>query len=126
MSATQDKSQKIAFVYQNMHALYRRGLEAAQAAPSATAPSLTGVVRGKVIKAYENSSVQAHAPAHLIGKRIEIPASIAAPAPVEKPTLSMESQRNAIESLQGNLKTLGDLHSRLRFMLKELEELVKE
>ncbi len=125
MSATQDKSQKIAFVYQNMHALYRRGLEAAKAAPSATAPSLTGVVRGKVIKAYENPSVQPHAPAHLIGKRIETPSAIA-PAPVAKPTLSMDAQRGAIESLQGNLKTLGDLHSRLRFMLKELEELVKE
>ncbi len=34
--------------------------------------------------------------------------------------------RESIESLKQNLRSLNQLHSRLRFMLKELEELVQE
>lgn len=119
MSATRDKNQKVTFVYQNLHNLYRQGLEAAKAAvvppvaggseASASKKLMTGVIRGKVIKSYE--------PVELLAKRREAVAPLAS---------SEASQRQAIESLQQNLKTLTDLHSRLRFMLKELEELVKE
>lgn len=131
MSATRDKSQKVTFVYQNLHALYRQGLAAAKAAPSFTpnsadrAEPLTGVIRGKILKvdqiAAEPAAVVTHEPALLMGKRLGSSATEAVP-----PSLTLESQRQAIQSLQDNLKTLGDLHSRLRFMLKELEELVKE
>jgi len=37
-----------------------------------------------------------------------------------------QEQNVALGSLKDNLKTLQQLHSRLRFMLKELEDLVKE
>jgi hypothetical protein len=38
---------------------------------------------------------------------------------------SNQVQSNAISSLKENLKALHDLHSRLKFMLTELEDLVK-
>lgn len=109
MSATYDKSQKISFVYSNLHSLYRKGLEAAR---SSSLQSSEGLVKGRVIKAHEVSiqkadplvAVQANAQAH-------------------SRTLH---QRKAIESLQSNLKELNELHSRLRFMLKELETLTKK
>jgi len=126
MSANRDKSHKVTFVFQNLHHVYRQGLDAAKSAqvpppvPSQVARenALAGVVRGKVIKAYEqqDARVATHQPVELLGKRVDATQS----------AVSMASQRQAIQSLQDNLKTLGDLHSRLRFMLKELEDLVKE
>ncbi|MBL7715713.1 MAG: hypothetical protein JNL01_09620 [Bdellovibrionales bacterium] len=112
MSATYDKSQKISFVYSNLHSLYRKGLEAARA--SELAPKLAGLttqhglVKGRVIKAHEVSVK---------------PVAVTASPAVQSRTLH---QRKAIESLQSNLKELNELHSRLRFMLKELETLTKK
>jgi hypothetical protein len=117
MSATRDKTQKITFVYSNLYSIYRKGVEQArESAPLGLTPGLT---RGAVIKAAAESAapaaqpaaprVSAYTPAELIGKRVAKPASV-----------------SPVESLKQNLQQLNDLQARLRFMLKELEDLVKE
>jgi hypothetical protein len=40
--------------------------------------------------------------------------------------LQTSSSHESIESLKANLKSLNDLHSKLRFMLQELEELIQD
>ena len=40
--------------------------------------------------------------------------------------LQTSSSHESIESLKSNLKSLNDLHSKLRFMLQELEELIQD
>jgi hypothetical protein len=120
MSATRDKSQKITFAFTNFYQLYKKGKEAAQTAqPSAplevpqmpSPPSFDP--RRHVLKVELGSplAVHAHRPAEFIGKRVAKP-----------PVLQ---QSTAIVTLRENLKSLTDLHSRLKFMLEELEELVK-
>jgi len=123
MSATQDKTQKVAFVYSNLYQLYRKGKEAAQ------------VSKGQVLKAEDlknlaaqtepkvDVKITAFTPVELIGKRVSKPASIAV-APVAQS--SKPTSNPAIESLKDNLKQLNDLRSRLHFMLQELETLTKK
>ena len=115
MSATRDPSQKIAFVYSNLYQIFSD--ERQRAADAATAPGLP--VSGYVIKAGQRAPavpppaprvVRPYTPAELIGKRVARPESIAKPS---------------LQSLKQNLKDLNDLHSRLKFMLAELEELTR-
>jgi hypothetical protein len=137
MSASRDKSQKTAFVYSNLYQLYRKGKEAAQNAnpaeslqdvrndifqlpnPAGTLASEKNVLKSGDLKAEAAPTVSAYQPPSLLTKRI-----------VEKPKAlqqaQMPAQSAAIQSLKDNLKTLNDLHSRLKFMLEELQELVKE
>lgn len=149
MSATRDKDQKVAFVYNNLYHLYRKGKDAAknadlsqaQAAPaeepiSGAAPSPSrNILKTDDLNhsTFGHVRVREYSPAELIGKRINKPeviqhtssvASAVAPAPAAKQVL--DPSQTVVESLKDNLKTLNDLHSRLRFMLQELEELVKE
>jgi hypothetical protein len=116
MSATRDKSQKITFVFSNFYHLYKKGKDAATDAELPSVPS-----GERVLKAGDAHSelaqplavnLREHKPAEFIGKRIPKP-------PVLPPS-------TAIVSLRENLKSLTDLHSRLRFMLQELEDLVKD
>lgn len=149
MSATRDESQKVSFVYSNLYQIYRKGKAEAIAAevPNSDAPK-SGAPSNAVIKAAEVSAqlpaesqaplvvnprshilktddlrnqvssvkVAEYNPTTFIGKRIARPAIL---PPAQQPTA-------AITSLKENLKSLNDLHSRLRFMLQELEELVKK
>ena len=119
MSATRDPSQKIAFVYSNLYQIYKDGVTEAKASPTgASVPGLP--ISGYVIKADHHAPavsppapprvVRPYSPAELIGKRIARPESISKPS---------------LESLKQNLKNLNDLHSRLKFMLAELEELTR-
>lgn len=116
MPATRDKNQKVTFVYSNLYQVYKKGLEAAR-----TAGSPVGLTRGKVLK-----------PGDVHESRIQVesyrPASLAAPSSSlqQRQHLPMQQQKEALQSLRDNLKSLNDLHSRLRFMLKELEDLVRE
>jgi len=127
MSATRDPSQKHTFVYSNLYQLYQKGKSAAQAAvvPSAataSAPSTAGIATGKIIKADELAPgvvglrVARHEPPALLAKRLN-PAAAPTRAKVDP------SRREAIEGLRDNLRSLQNLHERLRFMLKEIEEL---
>ena len=130
MSATRDKSQKIAFVYSNLYQLYKKGKDAATEA-EVPQTSLRGLDSGRVLKAEDLSAplavrapfapqVNEYRPAELLAKRIVAkPEALRAVAPAP-------SHTQALSSLKENLQTLNDLHARLRFMLKELEDLVKE
>ena len=135
MSATRDKSQKTAFVYSNLYQLYRKGQEAAanaQAQPAeqtrqdvfqlpGTLPSEKNVLKSHDLKAEAAPVVSAYQPPSLLSKRI-----VEKPQALQQAQSGMPAQSAAIQSLKENLKTLNDLHSRLKFMLEELQELVKE
>lgn len=146
MSATRDPSQKHTFVYSNLYQLYRKGKAAATeakipsvseqrrvaegsaVASSTAATSVTSERRGlatnRVIKIEEMNSqpgavglrVTRHVPPSLLGKRIEPNRTALTP----KAELG---RRQAIDGLRDNLRQLQSLHERLRFMLKEIEEL---
>jgi len=110
MSATRDKSQKTTFVYSNLYNIYKKG---------------KGTATQRVLKA-ENLNdlslssvrVRSHSVVELLGKRLPKAAPLSS-----QPVVA--NANPAIESLKENLKQLNDLHVKLRFMLKELEELVK-
>lgn len=133
MSATQDKTQKVAFVYSNLYQIYRKGKDAAQKAELPVASPLAVPGRKSVLKSEDLRAkaaaqaepaprpavIQEYRPAEFIGKRVARPAVI-------PPRPQQIQQREAIDSLKQNLKSLNDLHSRLRFMLLEIEDLVKE
>lgn len=143
MSATRDKSQKTTFVYSNLYQLYRKGVEAAKnaevpAAPVAPAvessssyvtlgfnrtPSSSNVLKARDLK---QEAVQPYNPPSLLTKRI-----VHSPLKTEFKTSVVEKVSTpvadpAIKSLRENLQNLNELHARLRFMLQELEDLVKE
>ena len=134
MSATQDKSQKITFVYSNLYHLYRKGHEAAKKAEVPVPPP--AAVSGKVLKTHDLGNpifaaaarVNSYNPAELIGKRLNRPNVLgpSAPSVAAAQAQTRKIQNSALSSLKDNLKNLNDLHSRLRFMLQELEDLVKE
>jgi hypothetical protein len=146
MSATRDQKQKIAFVYSNLYQLYQKGKTAAgeaeltapvsaqtqetmtPAVPTAeelvVAAKRAAVLSTHILKAGDlhkteqaPAKVSSYNPTEFIGKRVARPASLPA---------ASQAPRNAVTSLKDNLKALNDLHSRLRFMLQELEDLVKE
>lgn len=143
MSATRDQSQKVAFVYSNLYQIYQKGKTAAQNAsvPSEEAPSKVDSspvavsqshslqAHSKILKAEDlhqekpSQKVSSYNPAELIGKRIE--RVVKRPAVLNVPK-DAQAPKHAIVNLKDNLKSLNDLHARLRFMLQELEDLVKE
>jgi hypothetical protein len=148
MSATRDQSQKVSFVYSNLYQIYQKGKAEAIAAEvpnsgavikAAEVSSLSGgqlpaespkpfavnprshILKTKDLRDPSNSMVSSvkvaeYNPTAFIGKRVARPAIL---PPAQQSTA-------AISSLKENLKSLNDLHSRLRFMLQELEELVKK
>lgn len=119
MSASQDKSQKITFVYLDLYKLQKKMKEkepeALKQELGSPTFSLPGKTSGQVLKAAQVSQngvpdrVQPYVPASLIGKRV-VPAA---------------PRNEVVESLKENLKSLNQLHARLKFMLEELEELIK-
>ncbi len=126
MSASQDKSQKVAFVFSNLYEIYRKGKSSAIASdPSAILTASPFVANSRVLKhgdlakgdrpSAPEPQIHAFTPIDLIGKRVKTPDAL----------LSVGTNP-ALDSLKTNLKTLNDLHSRLRFLLKELEDLVEE
>jgi hypothetical protein len=139
MSATRDPSQKHTFVYSNLYQLYRKGKDAASnatvPAPAAKAEpareedarSTRGIASGRIIKIEDMNSeagavgirVARHEPPQLLGKRIEANRTV----PTPKADLV---RRQALNGLRDNLRQLQSLHERLRFMLKEIEELSQD
>ena len=130
MSATRDKSQKTTFVYSNLYQIYRKGKDAANASP--------GLTTSQVIKAADASAtvvrretapdatvVRPYNPAELMAKRMARPAVLPQKESKASPAVSTPAV-HPLESLKQNMKDLNDLQARLRFMLQELEDLVKE
>lgn len=118
MSASHDSSHKITFVYSNFYDLYRKGLDAAQQAPDASPFAGNPVLKTENLK----STVADISPAVSGNNAIKLRLKDSQPLP--RPALN--TQHEALKGLKRNLESLNDLHSRLRFMLGELEELVKE
>ncbi|MEK6706073.1 MAG: hypothetical protein AABZ06_09815 [Bdellovibrionota bacterium] len=121
MSATRDKSQKFAFVYSNLYKIYRddeANQNHANAIPSAAKGYQSGIViKTGNLKQASTIAVTPYTPPQFITHRI-------APK-TNQPAISHHIEAEAIADLKKNLQHLNDLHSRLRFMLKELEELIK-
>lgn len=146
MPAERDQSQKFKFVYSNLYQIYRKGVEAAQAAPGvAPAPeepadrtvvhavrpmrprelsrvesTRSGIVTGTIIKPASRVQplVRPYRPAELRpNHRINF-SEIHAQA-------SQVSSNRSLSELKQNLSELDELQSKLRFMLKELEDLTK-
>ena len=124
MSANRDRNQRATFVYSNLYQLYKKNPEAPVAPQTpAELPGQTGTV----LKCGDRRVVANYQPMTLIARKAEAARELA-------PTLASTAEAieapapeaNGLSSLKENLKTLNDLHARLRFMLKELEELVKE
>lgn len=151
MSATRDKSQKIAFVYSNLYTLYKKGKEAAKAAPvssrpgsgavikvgdlkepvfAAVAPKIGEFVPVSLLNARSAREISRQPTADAIIEEVmpKAPAPVPLTAPLVRtsvPTPVATAPSEAIRQLKDNLKNLNELHSKLRFMLQELEDLVK-
>lgn len=132
MSASRDKGQKFTFVYPNFYQIKPKARNEGAVEPVESSPTLERessvpeTNTANVLKtgdlhepAFASWKVREYSPAEIISKRVQRQ-SVAAVSPV--PPASNET----IRSLKQNLKSLSDLHSRLRFMLLELEELIKE
>lgn len=113
MSATRDKTQKFTFVYSNLYQVYKKEKEAAE-------NETRGLVTARVLKAENLKAsplkVEPFRPAEILSKRLNV---------VPKPEVLNQNQNHALNSLKDNLKNLNSLHSRLKVMLKELEDLNK-
>jgi hypothetical protein len=75
------------------------------------------VIKTGVAFAGQSLCVRAYTLAELIGRRIARPESI---------RHAEVSGARGLEDLRQSLKNLNELHSRLKFMLQELEELTRE
>jgi hypothetical protein len=118
--AVRDKSQSIGFVYTNIYEIYKKaqaeGTNSSAVAPSA-APSVSK--DSKVLRAEDlgNIKITRFQPRTL---------SRAVPVPQARDSAprQLPPSGNPFEDLKSNLNRLQDLHAKLRFMLKELEDLV--
>lgn len=113
MSASQDKSQKFTFIYLNLYQLQKKMKE--EVAPASLLKGSGQVLKAAEVQQGMTHRVDVYRPASFLGKRIPQPQS-----------LTSVPRNEVVESLKENLKSLNDLHARLKFMLQELEEWVKE
>jgi hypothetical protein len=107
MSATRDRTQKIAFLYTNLYQVYKQQKEGLKD------PEL---ISGVILKAGSPQAAQVTAFPGLKIKAFE-------PAQVAR---AQSEKAVAVESLRENLKQLNTIHARLKHMLQELEELTKD
>jgi hypothetical protein len=113
MSASRDNSQKFKFVFSNVYQIHGKKEKSGQSLSASSR-----VIKAGDLKSNSNPSVQVnpYVPNEVVGKKVPRPAVLP----------NSQIQNLALESLKQNLKDLNDLHQRLRFMLQELEELIKE
>ncbi len=149
MSASRDKGSRIAFVYSNLYRIYREsqnetkeGAEKTKVAlPSNPTPS---PVQQNILKVgdlkngeFAKHEVRSYQPTEFISKKIdlarqkEILLSVNPPLGQEGAKLTTTPAAStrggaALDDLKGNLKQLNDLQSRLKFMLGELEDILKK
>ena len=135
MSATRDSSQKPTFVFTNLYELFKKSQEIQNKNAPQTTPDQKplGVVSGTVLKMGQNpvapKIVQPYEPVELMNKRVEemrIKAQAAYAAQAAGAKAAQQASQNAVQDLRKNLGDLKDLQSRLRFMLQELEDLLKK
>ncbi len=128
MSATRDKNQKFTFLYSNLYQIYKQ--EKVQEKIQETIQDKPQVLKsqGRVLKAEDLNN-----PTFLEQKSVEVrefkPLVLVKPLSIQHPPELKPPELNPMEplkSLKKNLQDLTDLHARLKFMLQELEDLVKE
>lgn len=153
MSATRDKSQKIAFVYSNFYHLYKKGKTAARNAnvdASAEAPRkelrLNSVVQTAVDDAkpvvlqvqpplnglngaimsepQPQIEVRNYEPIEFMQKRLDNAKKLAHARNVQNKKAA--DRNREIASLKRNVQQLDGLQKKLNFMLRELEDLLKD
>jgi len=107
MSATRDKSQKIAFVYRNLYEIYRKGKQGESNSTNRMP---------HIIKVGQTNPVQE-------GLRPGLRVHAFKPMEIRKKS---SPSRVTLNGLKTNIDELKDLHSRLRFTLGELESLLKK
>lgn len=106
--ANRDKSQNAGFVYTNIYQLYKK-------AQNAT-PSISSDSRVWRADAIGDIKISKFEPRTLAPARPVLATAAAATAAAPNP--------NPFDDLKQNMAKLQDLHSKLRFMLRELEDLV--
>lgn len=112
MSAYLDKSQGVTFVFSNIYSLYTKAKYA------------------KLDEPFRADRVLSRADA-LKKAQVEIkefkPRQFTVPMGVQEAEAKVLQQRqNSMENLKKNLDSLKDAHAKLRFLLKELEEITKK
>lgn len=118
MSASRDKDQKVKFVFPNLYEIHsKKQNDKKGSGGTQQLPTYSQVIKAEDLNRSHFAAVRinSYIPVEMIGKRVQKPSP-----------LPFRPANQALESLKGNLKQLNELQARLRFMLKELEELVKE
>lgn len=101
--ANRDSSQKIGFAYTNIYSLYKKAKQASPEMPT----------NARVFRVDELANVKI--------TKFE-PRVLSKDTPVAREVKGT----NPFDDLKSNLNRLTELHSKLRFMLNELEDLVKK
>ncbi len=110
MPASRDQTQKVAFVYSNLYQIYKKGKSAAVLSETSGA---LGVIAPKI---------ESYKPVEFLSKRVD-PTPASGFEPIK--TAPAQTPPQPLEGLRKNLESLNELHSRLKFMIQELEDLVK-
>jgi len=139
MSASQDRSQKVAFLYTNLYQLYRNEKSETQSQKSQGKPGLKqAFIKSKLDRISMISfSTEAVKRATVYSRIIKAKRLQSRGLEVSKPQLIAKSEirpvkivrevkslsERTIEDLRRHVSSLDKLHKRLRFMLKELGEM---
>jgi hypothetical protein len=111
--AERDRSQGVSFVYTNIYEIYKK------AKAAGTAHHITG--QAAVAEPLRTDVLVPDAETGQKVKAVRLSAAALRVLPSQSPVAS-----KAFEDLRGNLKSLHEMHAKLRFMLQELEALVKD
>jgi len=118
--ASRDKSQNVGFVYTNIYQLYKKAQNAPE--PSSDSRVWRSDDLGEItITKFQPRTLTPSQPVSAQAAQAQAAPALekaAAPAPL--------IASNPFDDLKSNISRLQDLHSRLRFMLKELEDLVEK
>jgi hypothetical protein len=138
MSATKDPTQKVTFLYQNLHKVYQdlkirekdpfAGEESEakkpEAKPVAGSPSrYSGVLKAGDLKSdrFAHIRVRPHAAAEISKSTQSEPRTA-----LEARSTVRTTTREVLKSLERNVEKLNELQARMRFLLKDLEDLAKD
>lgn len=105
--AHRDSTQKIGFVYTNIYQLYKKAKAANPEMPANTRVFRADEISGLKITKFE-------------------PRALPKTAPVADGAAREAKGVNPFDDLKANLNRLTELHSKLRIMLNELDDLVKK
>ncbi len=113
MSASRDKNQKFTFLYSNLYQIYKN--EKSEVFDKEVPSTPLGMhSNNRVLKAEDLNS------------NPSFPIKVTNFRPLELSRTVLSRVSDPVQNLKKNIQELSELHSRLKFMLKELEDLIKE